>query len=92
MALYGSDFANTFSELVAKSGASCYQIAEYSHLDQAYLSRLKNGQKTNPSPETVVRICIALAHCSKKLRITDFEKLFNSVGRSLFPKQSSGPT
>lgn len=85
MALYGSDFAKIFSDLLDKSGVSSYKLSQYVYLDEAYLSRLRNGQKVNPSPETVVKICIGLAHYSEKLNLSDFEKLFNSVGRSLFP-------
>jgi len=91
MALYGNDFAKVFSDLLDKSGVTCYQLKQYVHLDEAYLSRLRNGQKGNPSPETVVRICLGLAHYTEKLDLSDFEKLFNSVGRSLFPKQKSNP-
>ena len=58
MALYGNSFAKVFSGLLDKSGVTCYQLKQYVHLDEAYLSRLKNGQKGNPSPETVVRICL----------------------------------
>ena len=45
MALYGNDFAKIFSELLEKSGVTCYQLNQYVNLDEAYLSRLKNGQK-----------------------------------------------
>jgi hypothetical protein len=87
MALYGNEFAKIFSELTARSGVSCYKIGQYVNLDEAYLSRLKSGEKMNPSPETVVRICLALAHFSDKLDINDFETLFHACGHSLFPKQ-----
>jgi hypothetical protein len=89
--VYRDDFPKMFSELVIKSKVSCYQISRYINLDEAYLSRLKNGQKTNPSPETVVKISIAVAHFSDKLEISDFERLFNASGRSLFPKQKFSP-
>jgi hypothetical protein len=87
MALFGDEFAKIFKELLIKSGVSCYQISNYIALDPAYLSRLKNGQKTSPSPETVVKICLALARFSDRLDINDFEKLFRASGHSLFPKQ-----
>jgi hypothetical protein len=92
MALYSNNFANIFSELLLKSGVSCYQIGHYIELDEAYLSRLRNGQKVNPSPEVVVRICIGLAHSSDKLGIIDFERLFNASGRSLFLNKNTGNT
>ncbi len=89
MALYGNDFAKVFSDILDKSGVTCYRLSQYINLDEAYLSRLRNGQKGNPSPEAIVRICLGLARNSEKLDLFDFEKLFNSVGRSLFPKQKS---
>lgn len=91
MALFSNEFAKTFSDLITKSGVSCYRISQFVNIDEAYLSRLRDGQKTNPSPETVVRICLALAHFSDKLDIADFERLFNASGRSLFPKQKHSP-
>jgi transcriptional regulator with XRE-family HTH domain len=81
--LYSGNFAQVFSELLEKTGVSCYQVSQYSHLNQAYLSRLKSGEKHNPSPEAVVRIALALAHLSPKFTVLDEEKLFKSVGRSL---------
>jgi hypothetical protein len=83
MALYSDDFARIFSNLLEKYHISCYQIEEYSHLNQSYLSRLRSGQMNNPSPETVVKIGISLAHCSNKITIIDIENLFSACGRSL---------
>lgn len=81
--LYSNDFSEVFSRLLEKSGVSCYQIHQYTHLDQAYLSRLKNGDKGNPSPETIMKISLAFARLSKNVTVYDIEKLFNSVGRSI---------
>ncbi len=86
MALYANDFAKAFSDLIDKSGVSCYRIGQFANLDEAYLSRLKSGARANPSPEVLVKICLALARFSDKLEITDFESLFNAAGRSLHPK------
>ena len=83
MALYAKDFSEVFSALLEKTGISCYQISQYSHLDQAYLSRLRNGEKQNPSPETVIKISLALAHYGKHVQLHDIQNLFKSVGRSL---------
>lgn len=87
MGLYLSDFSEVFSKLLEKSGVSCYRIAEYTGLDEAYLSRLRNGKKHNPSPEAIMRIGLALAHFSDKIKICDIEDLFEVVGRSLSLKQ-----
>ncbi len=83
MALYASNFSKVFSTLLEKTGISCYQISQYTHLDQAYLSRLKTGEKQNPSPETVIKISLVLAHYSSQVELHDIQKLFKSVGRSI---------
>ena len=81
--LYREDFSLIFSKLIERAGISCYQISQYSHLDQAYLSRLRSGEKNNPSPETVMEIGLALAHLGGNISLYDVEGLFNSVGRSI---------
>lgn len=81
--LYANQFTEVLSELLEKSGVSCYQIHQYTGIDQAYLSRLKSGERHNPSPEVIMKIGLALSHLSSKVRISDIEALLNSVGRSL---------
>jgi len=83
MGLYQNNFAKAFSKLIAMSGVTCYQIHNFTHLDQAYLSRLKSGEKTSPSPETIVKISLAICHFNDKIKLSDIETLFKSVGRSL---------
>jgi transcriptional regulator with XRE-family HTH domain len=81
--LYSNNFAQVFSNLLDRTGISCYQINQYTHLDQSYLSRLRNGQKRNPSPETIVKISLGLVHFSDKVGLYDIEALFKAVGRSV---------
>jgi len=83
MGIYTNGFSGVFSALLQKTSISCYQISHYTHLDQAYLSRLKTGEKQNPSPETVIKISLAFAHYSKQVQLHDIQRLFRSVGRSL---------
>ena len=83
MTFYANDFSKTFSTLLEEKGISCYQISQYTHLDQAYLSRLKNGGKHNPSPETLIKMSLALAHYSNQVQLHDIQKLFKSAGRSI---------
>ncbi len=83
MGLYQNNFAEAFSKLLAKSGVTCYQIHKFTHLDQAYLSRLKSGERNSPSPETIVKIGLAICHLNDKIKLFDIETLFNSTGRSL---------
>ena len=81
--VYSNSFSQAFSQLLEKASISCYQISQFSHLDQAYLSRLKNGERHNPSPETIIKISLAVTHYSDKIKLYDIQKLFKSVGRSL---------
>jgi hypothetical protein len=81
--LYHRNFGQVFSEILKKTGASCYQIHKFTGLDQGYLSRLRSGEKGDPSFQVIVRLCLALAHCSPQFSQYDAEKLFGSVGRSL---------
>ena len=81
--LLKNGFSEAFSDLLDKSGVTCYKIAQWSGLDQAYLSRLKSGEKKNPSFETIIKICLALAHCGKGITLYDIEELLNADGRSL---------
>ena len=81
--VYSNSFSQAFSHLLEKTGISCYQLSQFAHLNQAYLSRLRNGEKQNPSPETIMKISLALTHYSDKIKLYDIQKLFKSVGRSL---------
>lgn len=81
--LYESDFSRAFSKLLQKAGVTPYQIANYTELDEAYLSRLRSGERKNPSPQTITKISLALAFYSDSVTIWDIERLFRSVGRSL---------
>ncbi len=83
MTLYANDFSKVFSTLLEKTGISCYQISQYTHLDQAYLSRLKTSKKQNPSPETIVKISLAICHFNDNIKLFEVEKLFKSTGRTL---------
>ena len=87
MTLYANDFSEVFSALLERSDISCYHISQYTHLDQAYLSRLKTGEKQNPSPETVIKISLALAYYSKQIQLHDIQRLFKSVGRSIITRE-----
>jgi len=87
MGLYSNDFSEVFSKLLEKADISCYQISQYTNLDQAYLSRLKTGEKQNPSPETVIKISLALAHYGKHVQLHDIQNLFKSVGRSIINRE-----
>jgi hypothetical protein len=80
--LYIDNFSKAFNQLLEKGNISCYKISQFSYLDQGYLSRLRKGTQS-PSPETVMKISLALTHLSDKINIYDIEYLFKSVGRSI---------
>lgn len=81
--LYKGHFAEAFSKLLDKTGVSCYHINQYTHLDQAYLSRLRSGKKDHPNPEVIIKIALAICHYGGKTRLSDIESLFRSTGRTL---------
>jgi hypothetical protein len=78
------EFAKVFTSLLRKSGVTCYQIHNYTDLDQGYLIRLLSGEKHEPSRETLFKISLALAACGKGISLYDIRELFNSAGRTLF--------
>ena len=81
--VYSNSVSHAFSQLIEITGVSCYKISQFTHLDQAYLGRLKNSEKQNPSVETIIKISLALTHYSEKIKLYDIQELFKSVGRSL---------
>jgi hypothetical protein len=81
--IYTNDFAEVFTKLLNKNSLSCYQISQYTSLDQAYLSRLKHGEKKNPSSSVLIRLSLALARLGNKVTIYDIEELWNAVGRTI---------
>ena len=81
--IYPSNFSTVFSRLLEKTGVSCYQIKQFTQLNEGYLSRLRTGERNNPSPETVFKIGLAFMHLSKDVKLHDVERLLNSVGRSM---------
>lgn len=83
--LYLNDFSRVFSKLLEVADVSCYKISQFNGLTESYLSRLKSGKQSNPSPETIMKISLGLVHYSSKIKISDIENLFQSVGRSLHP-------
>ena len=83
MGIYNSEFSKAFSALLQKTGVTPYQISQYTHINQSYLSRLKTGEKQNPSPEAVIKISLAFTHFCNEVRLYEIQRLFKSLGRSL---------
>ena len=59
---------------------SCYKVCQYSGLNSAYVSRLKAGQKANPSVRTIVKIGLALVHHNRGITLGDIDELFKTGG------------
>jgi transcriptional regulator with XRE-family HTH domain len=45
-------------------GLSVYRVAVEAAIDQHYLARLERGQKTHPSRDVLIRICLLGLRCS----------------------------
>lgn len=83
MGIHSGDFSREFSRILQETGLSCYRITQFTNLDEGYLSRLKSGEKQNPSAETLMKICLALTHYSEQVTIHDMNQLFKATGRSI---------
>ncbi|MFC1908070.1 hypothetical protein ACFLWT_01525 [Chloroflexota bacterium] len=81
--ILNNQFPEKFSNLLEKSGVSCYQISNFTGIDPAYLSRLRNSSKHNPSPEVIVKIGLALVRHGKGINLYHIEQLLNSAGYTL---------
>lgn len=55
-----NELQRTLTQMLAVSGKSLNQVASLGQLDRAYLMRLLDGTKTNPSLETLMRLWIGL--------------------------------
>ena len=84
---YPNEFNLKFERLLQKAGVSCYKIGQYAGSDLAYLSRLKTGERQNPSTQTLFKISFALVHCSDKVTLSDIEELFNAVGKTILHRK-----
>lgn len=89
MAIFKDNFADAFDEILNKLSISGHQIAYSTRLDEAYISRLRSGQKKNPSDETIIKICLAIAHYANKLPLDEIELLFKASGHSLFTNRNN---
>jgi len=56
-----NEFQTTLTRLLAQSGKSVTQVAMLGGVDRAYLKRLLDGSKSNPSVETLFRIWMRLS-------------------------------
>lgn len=55
-----NEFQHTLNRLLAESGKSTTLVSKLGGCDRAYLIRLLEGEKENPSLETLMRIWVGL--------------------------------
>ena len=69
------DFRTLLSRQYTRSGMSYSGLADAVHRDVAYVYRLLNGERQHPSPNTVIRLALAL-----KLTVLETDELLLSLG------------
>lgn len=75
-----SEFAQLLRDLRERARKSRYELHKVTGLDQAYLKRLEDGSKSNPSRETVLMLCFALVRGNEVLGIEDIDELLLAAG------------
>ena len=75
-----SEFGVGLRRLREKAKKSRYRLAQFSGLDEAYLSRLESGERRNPSRDTVMKLGLALVEDSSEVSIYDINELLLSAG------------
>jgi transcriptional regulator with XRE-family HTH domain len=73
-------FGETLKTLRVRAGKSRYRLAQYTGLSQAYLMRLENGERANPSRDVVLMLGLALVENSESVAIWDIDDLLLSGG------------
>lgn len=74
------EFGDTLKQLRIKAGKSRYKLAQWTGLSEAYLLRLENGERANPSRDVVLLIALALTSGSQNIDIYDIEEFTLSAG------------
>ena len=75
-----TEFSRALKRLRSKSGKTKYKLAQYSGLDEAYVSRLESGERQNPSRDTVMKLGLALVADSATVSIHDVNELLLAGG------------
>jgi transcriptional regulator with XRE-family HTH domain len=76
----GNEFSTTLKSLRSKSGKSQYRLAQYSGINEAYLSRLESGARQNPSRDVIMKLGPALASDTSAVSLDDVNELPLSAG------------
>lgn len=75
-----TEFSATLKRLRRKAGKSRYKLAQWTGLSEAYLLRLENGERSNPSRDAVVLLALALVSDGQSIDVYDVEELMLSAG------------
>ena len=74
------NFGETLKKLRTGAGKSRYRLAHYSGINEAYILRLENGQRSNPSRDVVMMLGLALVEKSDSVAIWDIDEMLLSAG------------
>jgi len=74
------EFASALKRLRIKAGKSRYKLAQWTGLSDAYLLRLENGERLNPSRDVVLLLSLALVSDGHSIDAYDIEELMLSAG------------
>jgi hypothetical protein len=55
-----SEFQRALQRLITVSGKSLSEVSRLSGVDRAYIMRLVDGEKVNPSPEAIAKIWLGI--------------------------------
>ena len=84
------DFGKTLKKLRTQASKSRYQLAQYSGLSQAYLQRLEEEKRVNPSRDVVLMVGLALVESSDSVDIWDIDELLMSAEYAPLRKRGVG--
>ncbi len=73
-------FAVTLARMRQMAKKSRYRLAQYSGIDQAYVMRLENGDKANPSRDVVLMLAFSLMEGSKDMGLHHVDELLLAAG------------
>ena len=74
------EFSELLQQLRGRAKKSRYELHKVTGLDQAYLKRLEDGSKDNPSRETVLMLSFALVRGNEVIDIEDIDELLLAAG------------
>lgn len=87
-----TEFAATLKRLRRKASKSRYKLAQWTGLSEAYLLRLENGERSNPSRDVVLLLALALVSDGQTIDAYDIEELMLSAGYAPLRKRGEVET